>query len=321
MEHLFAGARLEAPADTVIVPFFPASAAGPDLGGLILGSEGRLGILTEVTVRIRPLQQREVFHVVFFPDFERGQDAVRQILQARLPLSLLRLSTDSETRTTLALAGHKRLMGALQRLLSVRGIKGEKCMLLAGFTGTNVSVRRSRREVFAISRRHKGVHIGHTFGREWNRQRFRTPYLRNTLWEMGYATDTLETAIAWSKVSKMVHAIESALVSNLADVGERVHAFTHLSHPYPHGSSIYTTYLFRVAPDPGETLRRWQVLKEAASRAIVALGGTISHQHGVGRDHMAYLSHEKGPLGIAAIGDLCNRFDPGGIMNPGKLVP
>ncbi|MGD8465659.1 MAG: FAD-linked oxidase C-terminal domain-containing protein, partial [Anaerolineae bacterium] len=99
-----------------------------------------------------------------------------------------------------------------------------------------------------------------------------------------------------------------------------VHAFTHLSHLYAYGSSIYTTYVYRLATDPEETLRRWQVLKAAASQAILSQGGTISHQHGVGTDHLPYLEQEKGTLGVAAIRDLCTRFDPEGIMNPGKLV-
>jgi alkyldihydroxyacetonephosphate synthase len=162
--------------------------------------------------------------------------------------------------------------------------------------------------------------VGRTFGKEWHKSRFRTPYLRNTLWELGYAIDTLETAVDWAGVPTMVEAIESALRPGLEQVGERVHVFTHLSHLYPYGSSIYTTYLYRVTPDPDETLHRWQVLKAAASQAIVAHGGTISHQHGVGIDHLPYLAGEKGELGMAAIGNLCRVFDPGGIMNPGKLV-
>jgi alkyldihydroxyacetonephosphate synthase len=95
---------------------------------------------------------------------------------------------------------------------------------------------------------------------------------------------------------------------------------------YPYGSSIYTTYLFRIAPHSDrrqvahETLRRWRILKAAASGAIIAHGGTISHQHGVGTDHRAYLTEEKGRLGMAVIDDLLKRFDPDGIMNPGKLL-
>ena len=114
--------------------------------------------------------------------------------------------------------------------------------------------------------------------------------------------------------------IEAALRANLLEEGERVHASSHLSHVYPHGSAIYTTYLFRLAPDPQETLRRWQRLKGAASQAIVAEHGTISHQHGIGTDHQPYLVAEKGELGLHAMRQLYAQFDPKGIMNPGKLV-
>jgi alkyldihydroxyacetonephosphate synthase len=112
--------------------------------------------------------------------------------------------------------------------------------------------------------------------------------------------------------------IETALRSAAGDE-ERVHVFTHLSHVYPQGASIYTTYLFRLAADPDATLARWQMFKDAASAAIVAGGGTISHQHGVGRDHAPYLAAEKGALGLSALVDVAARFDPDGRMNPGVL--
>jgi alkyldihydroxyacetonephosphate synthase len=320
IEKLFAGGLVESPAGTLQLPPFPASAAGPDLREVVLGSEGRLGFLTEVTVRVAPLPETEAFHAVFFPDFEQGREAVRQIMQARLPLSMLRLSTAVETQTTLALAGRERLIGALERLLALRGVGDGKCMLLLGLSGREALVKTTRKEALGIASMYGGVHAGRTFGREWHKSRFRTPYLRNTLWDLGYAIDTLETATDWASIPAMVDAIEAALRSGLEAIGERVHVFTHLSHLYPYGSSIYTTYLYRVASDPDETLRRWQVLKEAASLAIIARDGTISHQHGVGVDHLPYLAREKGPLGMAVLGDLCQRFDPEGIMNPGKLI-
>jgi len=144
--------------------------------------------------------------------------------------------------------------------------------------------------------------------------------LRNALWEAGYAVDTLETAVPWSSVPRMIREIERVLAESLEGIGEKVLFFTHLSHLYPWGSSLYTSYLFRLAEDPEETLHRWRLLKDGASRAIVAHGGTISHQHGVGVDHAPYLPAEKGALGMAVLGDLCRRFDPSGIMNPGKLT-
>jgi FAD/FMN-containing dehydrogenases len=118
----------------------------------------------------------------------------------------------------------------------------------------------------------------------------------------------------------MVAAIEEALRNGLADQGERVYAFSHVSHVYPHGANVYTTFLFRLAPDPEESLRRWQHLKRAASAAILRLGGTISHQHGVGVDHLPYLEAEKGPLGLAILRAMLRAVDPEEIMNPGKLI-
>lgn len=320
IEDLFAGGRLQTPAGSVVLPPFPASAAGPDLRQLVLGSEGRLGIITEATLRVTALPAREEFTAVFLPNWGQAQAAVRKLIQAHLPMSMLRLSTPVETTTTLALAGHERVIGAVERLLALRGASDGKCLLLMGFTGSEALVKIARREALEITRRHEGVHVGRTFGSQWHRNRFRTPYLRNTLWTSGYAVDTLETATPWSKVPAMVEAIESALHQALMEAGERTHVFTHLSHVYPSGSSIYTTFLFRLAPTPEETLHRWQALKEAASQAIVTRGGTISHQHGVGTDHLSYLRAEKGQLGMAAIQDMLKRFDPQGVMNPGKLA-
>lgn len=320
IETLFAGGVLESPVGHLVLPSYPASAAGPDLRELLLGSEGRLGVLTEVTVRASPLPERDDFYAIFFPDFESGMVAVRSILQAGLPLSMLRLSTAIETATTLALAGHEMLISALERLLGLRGLGEGKCMLLMAVTGTAALSRTARAQALDLANKQGGVYIGKTFGDQWRKSRFRTPYLRNTLWECGYAVDTLETALSWSGVPALLEAVEAALRQGLVDVGERVHVFTHLSQVYPSGSSVYFTYLFRLSPDPDETLRRWRLLKSAASQAIVAHGGTISHQHGVGLDHLPYLEAEKGVLGMQALHDLCRTFDPHGVMNPGKLV-
>lgn len=320
IENLFAGGTLQSPAGKLVLPPFPASAAGPDIREMVLGSEGRLGIITEAVMRVSPLPERDDVHAVFFPDFAAGQAAVRHIVQARLPLSMIRLSTAVETQTTLALAGRERLVGTLEKLLAVRGIKEAKCMLLLGFTGTKEVTKTSRKEALGLCGKFKGVHVGRQFGKQWQKGRFRTPYLRNSLWEVGYAVDTLETAVSWSHVSEMMAAIEAALTETAAAFNEKIHVFTHLSHVYPTGASIYTTYLFRLAADPDETLERWRKMKTAVSQAIVAHEGTISHQHGVGTDHAPFLIAEKGDLGMAAITDLTRRFDPRGIMNPGKLI-
>ncbi len=320
IDHLFAGGRLASPKGILEMPPFPDSAAGPDLRHLVLGSEGRIGILTEATVRISRLPRREDALAIFFPDFASGMAAAREMLQAGLALSMLRLSSAEETRTTLVMAGHERLIGALERLLRLRGLGDGKCLMLVGLAGDPGVVKSSRKEALGIASSRGGVNAGRMFAREWLKNRFRTPYLRNTLWERGYAVDTVESATWWSNVPTLMSAMETALKGAPAGTGERVHVFTHLSHLYPTGSNVYTSFIFRASPDPDETLERWRRLKDAVSSAIVSHGGTISHQHGVGVDHAPYLEREKGTLGIEAIRSLLGAFDPEGVMNPGKLI-
>jgi alkyldihydroxyacetonephosphate synthase len=157
-------------------------------------------------------------------------------------------------------------------------------------------------------------------GAMWRKTRFTTPYLRNTLWDKGYALDTLETALPWEKVLATACEVQDALTLSLDKVGERVLAFTHLSHVYRSGASFYVTYLFRRSQDPVETLSRWQAMKGMASQIILRAGGTISHQHGVGTDHAMYLPQEKGFLGMQVLRAVCTELDPQGLMNPGKLI-
>lgn len=321
IERLFAGGTVESPAGTLSLPCFPASAAGPDLRELILGSEGRNGIVTEATVRTSPLPERDEFRAVFFPSWEHGVAAVREAAQLRLALSMLRLSTPEETESSLTLAGSSFAVSALTTYLRWRGARDAKCLLVAGLTGPASRVRAARAELLALVRRHGGIPAGRSIGEHWRKGRFRGPYLRNTLWEAGYAVDTLETATSWDRLETVRAAVERALRGALEPLGERAHVFTHLSHVYPDGSSLYTTYLFRASSDPDENLHRWRLLKGAASEAIVATGGTITHQHGVGVDHAPYLPREKGELGMSTLRAVGRHLDPDGLLNPGKLYP
>ncbi|MBL0242951.1 MAG: FAD-binding oxidoreductase [Rhodoferax sp.] len=320
IEQLFAGGTVETPRGTLQIATFPASAAGTDLRELVLGSEGRIGILTEATVRVSPLPQREEFHAVFFPTWEQAHDAVRALAQAKLPLSMLRLSNPIETLTTLTMAGHKTLIGLLETWLGWRGCGEQKCLLMIGASGQRDTVAHALRGALRIARGYKGVAIGQAMGNKWKANRFRNVYLRNALWQKGYAIDTVETACDWSRVTPMMHALENAATHALAQSGEKVHTYTHLSHIYAQGASVYTTFAFRLAGDYAQDLARWRSLKAAVSQAIVAHGGTISHQHGVGLDHAPYLEAEKGPLGMSAMRSLFQHFDPQGMLNPGKLV-
>jgi alkyldihydroxyacetonephosphate synthase len=320
IEQLFAGGKVETFAGTLEIPTFPASAAGPDLRELILGSEGRFGVISEVKVRVSKLAEQEQFFAVFLPSWQQALAGIRALVQARVPLSMLRLSNAIETETQLALAGHPEQIAWLEKYLALRGARAGKCMLTFGVTGNRAQNALSVKQAKRLLKGFGGVFTGTLLGKKWAENRFRFPYLRHGLWEAGYAVDTLETATDWSNVDNLLNKVEHSLRHGLSEEGERVHVFTHLSHVYGQGSSIYTTYVFRPGSSYGETLARWSKLKQAASRTIADNRGTISHQHGVGRDHAPYLQAEKGALGIAALKTMAQHFDPEGRLAPGVLL-
>lgn len=330
IEDLFAGGHVETPTGPLDLPPFPASAAGPDLRQLILGSEGRFGIITRAIVRIRSLPEADDFFAVFFRDWESGVAAVRNIAQDGAKVSMLRLSDAQETDTTLALSGKKRLAAWAQRGLDLLGYRSGRCLLIFGVTGTRKSAKQARRQVMETTRAHGGLPTGQTIGKMWAKNRFLAPYLRNSLWEHGYALDTLETAVPWSAILPTAAAIKKSIQNGILDNTEavgtstndrpKVLVFSHLSHVYTDGASIYTTYIYPRSADPDETLHYWQILKAAASQVIVDHGGTISHQHGVGYDHLPYLSAEKGQVGMSMLEATRKVLDPEGVLNPGKLL-
>jgi alkyldihydroxyacetonephosphate synthase len=320
IEDLFGGGRVVAPAGRLDLPPFPASAAGPDLRQVVLGSEGRLGIVTEAVLRTSPAPDVHPVTAYAMPDWASGVACARDLAAIGRPLSMVRLSSPAEMRTTLAMAPARRSVALLGRYLRLRRFGPETCLLLVAAAGRRRAVSTAMAATLDVVRRHRGISLAATgIGRRWMAERFRAPYLRNALWEAGYAVDTVETAADWSRVEGLAASIVRALRDGLDD--ERVLPLAHLSHVYPTGSSIYVTYVFRLGPDPDATLERWRRLKRAASDAIVAGGGTISHQHGVGRDHRAWLGHEKGELGTAVLADLTRRFDPDGLLGGGVLVP
>ena len=320
IEQLFAGGRIETLKGTLDIPTIPASSAGPDIREMILGSEGRIGLITEVKVRVTPLPAHESFHVMFFPSWDKARTACRKLVQNRTQLSMLRLSNATETETQLALAGHPGMIGLLESYLGLRGAKDGKCMMTFGLTGSTRQCRNALKETRELCREFGGIYTGKKLGDKWAAKRFTMPYLREALWKLGYAVDTLETATDWDNVDKLLNQIEENLRNKLNEKKDLVHVFTHLSHFYTQGCSLYTTYVFRVADSYEETLARWKTLKTSTSDIIVNNRGTISHQHGVGKDHAPFLPVEKGELGMLAIGSLCQTFDPAGLMNPQTLV-
>jgi len=294
--------RVAAPAGELELGHAPASAAGPDLRELFLGSEGAFGVITEVTVRIRRRPAATGYGSWTFPDFAAGAEALRELTQRSIRPTVLRLSDEAETRTNAALGGH---------FTRLRG-----CLAVATFEAeTEADAASARAAADAVMRAHGGRDRGEDAARSWERGRFASPALRDTLLDIGVLAETLETATTWTALPALKAGVTAAIAAQL---GGRPIIMCHVSHVYPAGASLYFTVVAPLGEDP---VAQWSAAKDAASRAIVAAGGTITHHHAVGRDHRPYLEAEIGALGVEILRAVKRAADPNGIMNPTVLVP
>ena len=177
MNRCSRGGRIETLQGTLDIPTFPATSAGPDIREFFLGTEGRMGIITEVKARVTPLPEHESFHVLFFPDWEKGLAAVREIVQSKMQLSMMRLSNAIETFTQLKLAGDARVIGLLEKFLGLRGAGEGKVMFTFGVTGSKRQCRAALKLTRSIARRYGGVGAGPALGKKWEHSRFSLPVL------------------------------------------------------------------------------------------------------------------------------------------------
>jgi len=312
------GLRLCAPAQDIELPPLPATAAGPGLRQLTVGSEGILGVIGELSLRVRRAPVERVYEGVFFKEFHSGVEALRELAGEHRALpDVVRLSDEPETRMSLSLAGSggfKRRAG--RAFLAARGYGGG-CLAILGFEGASEDVAVRRGHALGLIRDLGGVAVGRSPGEAWRHSRFAGPYLRDDLLTQGVMVETLETAVQWSGLHRLHQAVGEAISGALGRRGTPALVMCHVSHVYETGASLYFTFLAR--QDESDAIGQWRAAKTAATDAIVAGGGTITHHHAVGRDHAPWMAREVGEAGLAVLRAAKDELDPTGIMNPGKL--
>ena len=318
IDDLVAGLEVATEAGLWRLPPQPASAAGPELRRLVIGSEGRFGVITEATLRLRPLPEREDGIAVLLPGWAAGLEVCRALLQGGVPVETMRLSDPEETRFGMTLAALSPLAARASRALFGLRRYRNGCLLLLGWTG-EVGVTLAEQSAARLWRDAGGLALGRAGWRRWRADRFRHPYLRDELLAAGWGVDTLETAAPWSALEGVYTGVRDALPRAAEALGARVVVGCHLSHAYRDGASLYFTFLWPLAR--GREVAQWSALKAAATEALLAAGGTLSHHHGVGTIHAPYLEREVGATGVAALAALARQLDPHAVLNPGVLLP
>jgi alkyldihydroxyacetonephosphate synthase len=282
----------------------PGSGAGVSPDRMLLGSEGILGVITEAWVRVQPRPAHRLSASVRFDAFADGAEAVRAIVQARLHPSNCRLIEAEEARFTGAGDGSAALL-----VLGFEGVDEDAAALEA-------AMARARKLCALHGGRADDARASDAGGAEgWKDTFLRAPHLRDMLLQLGVVAETFETAITWERFPAFHAAVAGAAREALGGPGLVTCRFT---HAYQDGPAAYFTVL--MAARRGEEVERWWAVKRAASDAIEAAGGTITHHHAVGRDHRPWYDRQRPAPFAQALRAAKAAVDPGGLLNPGVLI-
>jgi alkyldihydroxyacetonephosphate synthase len=276
----------------------PRAAAGPDLRQLFLGSEGTLGVVTEVTfsVRTRPETSRgQAFH---FDSFRAGLEPVRRALRAGFAMPVARLYDPRESRRNFR-----------------DFVPRDRALLLLLHEGPSAAVASEMEAVSRLCREAGGSATDAAVVDHWLGHRNKVASFRSFL-EQGVVVDTIEVAATWTRIGPLYDGVVAAL-SRVPGV---LAATAHSSHSYRSGTCLY--FSFAARPDDRKQLRAtYAACWDAVLSATLAAGGGIAHHHGIGRVRRPWLADEIGEAGVGVLRAVKRALDPDGLLNPGNLIP
>ncbi|MGI8458345.1 MAG: FAD-binding oxidoreductase [Propionibacteriaceae bacterium] len=308
----------------LVVRPLPSTATGPSVREMILGSEGRLGVITEVTVQVHRIAEERVILGYLFPGWSKGLAAMQAIAASDAAPIITRVSDANETAFSFSTSKKSRgvskyVQKGLFAVLRKRGwTMDDACLSFIGYEGGTDHVARTQKMVKEIVAKHGGIVLGKGPGVLYDQKKFDTPYIRDFLLDRGAAGDVSETAAPWSKIPTLYTNTIAAANRAFDQIGVKGFIMCHLSHSYHSGACLYFTFAFR--HDHTDVLARYDVVKSAIQQSFLDNGGTLSHHHAVGTEHARWLSQDISPAGSDMIAGLIGAVDPRHNFNPGKIV-
>jgi alkyldihydroxyacetonephosphate synthase len=292
----------------------------------VLGSEGRLGIITEATVHVHRLPEKRTILGYLFPSWEEALATMHDIAEGEASPSVTRVSDAPETRFSFAMKKDPTLVDQVTSkamaayLVRRRHFDLEAmCLSFIGYEGSKRHVSRQRKLVGEVVKSHGGLCIGSGPGTLYDQKKFDTPYIRDYLLDRGALADVSETSAPWSVLPTLYGNVMAAARDAFARLGVPGYIMCHLSHSYHAGACLYFTFALKPSGQR-EPLDEYDVVKEAIQQSFVDSGATLSHHHAVGTEHARWLEQDISAPGVAMIRSLFEGMDPGGNMNPGKIA-
>jgi alkyldihydroxyacetonephosphate synthase len=320
------GLRVVTPSGTLVTRAVPAASNGPSVRQMVLGSEGRLGIITEATVHVRRIPKQRTILGYLFPTFADGLAAMRDLAASDYSVSVTRVSDANETQFSFAMRANPTAVDKLQSAALKTYVQrrlgfdvDRMCLSFIGYEGSERHVASQRRAVGRLVKRHGGLCVGSGPGVLYDQKKFDIPYIRDFLLDRGAPGDVSETATTWSNLMPLYNAVIEAANGAFDQLGVPGYAMCHLSHSYHAGACLYFTFAFK-ATSQRAMLGEYEVVKSAIQQAFVDNGATLSHHHAVGTEHAQWLLEDISAPGVAMLDALFDGFDPGRHLNPGKIV-
>jgi alkyldihydroxyacetonephosphate synthase len=331
IEDMVVGIRVVTPAGVLDTRPLPHASNGPDVKRFMIGSEGTLGVITKLTMRIRPRPARREYRGYLFRNFAAGIDAIREASLHGVAPAMSRLNDPAKTQ--LSAAFRRRGKGrVLERLLKfglthLRGIDlGQSCLMIGVFEGEPAQIRTQRRAAEQVWRQHGAIGLGTAPGRALEESKFDLPYVRDFLMDYNVVVDVAETCVLWKHLPSVYGKLMQRTLAALRAGGRNAWLGCHISHCYSSGASLYFTFAFRCrsAPDGridrAAELAHYRAVNTGLLDGFAECGCTLSHHHAVGRDHLRWLKAETAIGRVMPVEALKAAVDPSAIMNPGKLA-
>ncbi|GAA4414737.1 FAD-binding oxidoreductase [Georgenia halophila] len=322
------GMRVVLPGKVVALRPLPSTSTGPSVREMILGSEGRLGVITEAWVAVHRLPENRDIIAYLYPSWASAIAAMQEIAGSDAAPTVTRVSDANETAFSFSTQKVKKgasgkVQSVLFDVLERRGWDMDAvCLSYVGYEGDSAKVRAEKAVVGKIVRKHGGIKLGRGPGALYDQKKFDTPYIRDFLLDIGGLADVSETAAPWSRLMDLYFGTLRAAQEAFDSLGVQGFVMCHLSHSYHSGACLYFTFAFAPGVDgTEEQLERYWVVKKAIQQSFIDLGATLSHHHGVGTDHAHWLEEDISPAGTDLMVSLLRGVDPGRNLNPGTLLP
>ncbi|MDD2277952.1 MAG: FAD-binding oxidoreductase [Bacteroidales bacterium] len=314
IEHMVLAIKVVTPSGVIETKCFPASAQGWDLHLIFAGSEGTLGVITEITMKVRRYMPENTQYASFaFKNFESAVNAMRTVMQSGVGLPhLFRISDPEETEIAFKTKGFDGTFA--DWFLRIMGYKsGSRCLMFMGVDGSKAYAKQVKKSVKAICRKNGSFFIGASPTLKWLEQRYSSAYLRDPLMDIGIMTDTIETAVMWDNLVNVWNSARNYLKHRPKTV-----VMSHISHVYENGANLYFTFLSPM--EKGNELNDYAQFHKGLVDTINASGGSLSHHHGVGRSLAPWMETQLGVYSLNLMQAIKNHLDPKGIMNPGDTL-